>query len=219
MVMIPVHIGSSKEVLQSAASTLGSRSAGASRQPSARSAQEEDLQEEEERRKEEKTRLEEESRIRGSSGDPLDYMTEDPALARLRLDYVTLLKDFENYKRHAEVELRDARARGRDELLETLIPVISELQAAARSSGRDSDAMRQGIDLILRKLDMVLAGNGYERIETDEAGMDPRLHEAVAAIPVSGAPEGRILSETAPGYTRDGKLVVPARVVVAASVL
>jgi molecular chaperone GrpE len=57
--------------------------------------------------------------------------------------------------------------------------------------------------------------NGVERIRAQGQLFDPRLHEAAAAVPSPGTPEGTILEVIRPGFTRQGRLLRPATVVVA----
>jgi molecular chaperone GrpE len=136
-------------------------------------------------------------------------------LTELREAYDRLFADFRNYKRHAEHDLAEAEASGRDELVRALIPVLSDLEAAARADGGDAEAVRRGVRMIRLKLDDILARAGYDRVDTTQGRMDPRIHEAIAVVPAPGAEDGRILEELSPGYTRNGQLVQPARVTVA----
>jgi len=128
--------------------------------------------------------------------------------------YLRLLADFENYKRNAESRVQSAWQRGQDEMLRHLIPAIADLEHAVGSSTSDAGAVRHGIDLALRKLESILRGLGYDRIDTRDQLMDPALHEAIAARPAPRA-HGIIIDEVAPGYRRNESLVAPAKVVVA----
>ena len=145
---------------------------------------------------------------------PVRQPEADP-LTELREAYDRLFADFRNYKRHAERDLAEARETGRDELVRALIPVLADLEAASRANGGDAEAVRRGVRMIRLKLDDILAQAGYDRVDTAQGRMDPRVHEAIAVIPTAGAEDGRILQELSPGYTRNGQLVHPARVTVA----
>ena len=46
---------------------------------------------------------------------------------------------------------------------------------------------------------------------------DPALHEAISSRPAEGKPAGSILETLRPGYTWQGRILRPARVVVAAA--
>ena len=151
---------------------------------------------------------------------PPDSVTEpEPSetdrIAELRRAYDRLMADFENYKRNAEKDRADAEGRGRDELVEVLVPVLADLSAASRANGEDVSAVRRGVALIRAKLENALARMGYQRIPTENEKMDPKVHEAIATVPAPSKPGMSILEELQPGYLRGDRLVTPARVVVA----
>ncbi len=128
--------------------------------------------------------------------------------------YVRLLADFDNYKRRMGLLLERARAEGRDELVRALVPVLADLRHAVQAPGRDVEDFQRGIEMILDRFEEVLRSFGYERVPTEGETLDPSRHEAVAMVS-SRADRGVIVAEVAPGYTRAGNLVQPARVVVA----
>lgn len=148
-------------------------------------------------------------------GESADKSGEQGAGSGVDESYLRLMADFENYKRHAERRIAQAKEQGADDLVRKLAPVIADLEKAASAKGHDAESMRQGVEMVARKLQAVLESMGYERVATLGQKLDPSVHEAVAQIPVAGREPGLIVAETSPGFTRDGKLVLPAKVVVA----
>jgi len=135
-------------------------------------------------------------------------------LEELRGSRLRLAADFENYKRHARKENAAAKQKGRDELVRELASLIGELEKAAEAQGPDGGDVAAGVKMTLRKLHTALGEFGYERIPSKGQSMNPAVHEAVAVVPAPDSPPGHVLDEVTPGFTRDEKLVLPARVVV-----
>jgi len=75
--------------------------------------------------------------------------------------------------------------------------------------------LEDGVRLVHRQLDDVLAREGLQEIPTD-VPFDPHVHEALAAIP-SELEEGTILEVVQRGYLLGDRVLRPARVIVAAA--
>jgi molecular chaperone GrpE len=68
-----------------------------------------------------------------------------------------------------------------------------------------------GIQLIYRKLLVLLENAGVRPIETESKEFDPNFHEAVAHIP---GDEGKIVNEVQRGYMLHDRVLRPAMVAV-----
>lgn len=136
------------------------------------------------------------------------------ALEDLRESHLRLAADFENFKRHAKRDLEVAKKKGRDELVRELAEVISELESASMVRGSSADKIAEGVVLTLKKLNNILRDFGYDRVPGVGEPMNPEIHDAVAVVPAGKNESGIIVEEMTPGFTREDKLVLPARVVV-----
>ncbi len=97
-----------------------------------------------------------------------------------------------------------------------LLPVVDDLgRAAASAEKAGQTAMAQGLKLTLDSHLARLAKLGVETVETVGRNLDPKLHEAVETRRQPGVPKGRILAEVAKGFTYRGRLIRPAKVIVA----
>jgi molecular chaperone GrpE len=73
-----------------------------------------------------------------------------------------------------------------------------------------------GLDLVADQLRGTLAGHGLEEIEVDPGTMfDPEYHEAIVAQPSDEYDEGTVTQVLERGYLLHGKLLRPAKVIVA----
>jgi len=148
-----------------------------------------------------------------------------PSEAELAKAEATKLKDqllrtaaeFENFRKRTRREIEDARARGRDETLNELLPVFDNLQRAVQAMSDSSDvgAIRNGIQLVLTQLDAALGRVGVTAIEAVGKPFDPTRHDAVQQIERADVAPGTVVEEVQRGYLNGERLVRPALVVVA----
>jgi molecular chaperone GrpE len=110
------------------------------------------------------------------------------------------------FERRAERQIRDERWR----LLHRLLTVADNLERALDHADPD-DPLRAGIQLTLDDLTKQLAQEGVEPVQSLGQSFDPHLHEAVATDGSGGDTVTKVLQK---GYTLDGELLRPARVVV-----
>ena len=81
----------------------------------------------------------------------------------------------------------------------------------------DADALREGSEATLKLLQTVMERFGVEQIDPEGEPFDPELHEAMTMQPSADAEPNSVLTVIQKGYTLNGRLLRPARVVVAAA--
>ncbi len=132
--------------------------------------------------------------------------------------------DFENYRKRAAREVSGAEERGLVKLARELLPAVDDLdravaaaQAAETAEGDGAGNLVSGIKLVHAGVIAALARVGIEPYSPLGERFDPQHHEAVAQQPVDGAQSGTVVDVYQRGYRlRDGSVLRPARVVVAA---
>ena len=146
-----------------------------------------------------------------------------PPAARPEVDVERLrqaLADLEDAKGRVRRDADRQREVLRGEVLAGLLPVLDNLDrsiASAEDAASDSDAgaLLSGVKLVCEQFIGVLADFGLERRSARGARFDPRLHDAVAVVPVADpALDGTVVDEQAPGYFLGERVVRPARVLV-----
>jgi molecular chaperone GrpE len=108
--------------------------------------------------------------------------------------------------RLAQLEIEDERRR----LLTRMVSVADNLERAL-AHAVEGDALYTGIQLTLEDLRRQLGQEGVQRVEALGQRFDPYLHEAVAT---DGSDGEAVVEIVRHGYTLNGKLLRPARVVV-----
>jgi molecular chaperone GrpE len=114
--------------------------------------------------------------------------------------------------RNAERVYDDTRSK----LVMDLLPILDNLDRAIQAAEEESDAaVIEGVRMVRTQLLGVLQQYGVERIDTEGQRFDPRLHEAITAIPVKDPRyNGVVIQQLAPGFRFGDKLLRPAKVAV-----
>ncbi|HEY1489501.1 MAG TPA: nucleotide exchange factor GrpE [Verrucomicrobiae bacterium] len=127
--------------------------------------------------------------------------------------------DFENFKKRATREKQEAIRYANEALLEKLVPVLDNfdaaLSAAQTSSADGAQSLQAGVAMIFQQLKRVLTESGLEEVDATGQAFDPNLHEAVSQQESADVPEGNVLQQLRKGYKLRDRLLRPATVVVA----
>jgi len=131
--------------------------------------------------------------------------------------FLRLTADFDNYKKRAARERKDAVAFANENLLVKLLPVMDafDMALAATTSDASAKSLQAGIVMVANQLKSALAEAGLEEIDASGKRFDPNLHEAVAQEETAGTPEGEVIRQTRKGYKFQQRLLRPAGVIVA----
>lgn len=123
--------------------------------------------------------------------------------------------DYQNLEKRVHADSFAVAHNLRSELVVKLLPVLDSLdQAVAGASNSEaSSGWLKGVMMSIKQLRQVLAEEGLVEIPTDSQ-FNPVLHEAVD---VKEGEDDKILDVTQRGYTLNGRVVRPAKVIVGKS--
>ena len=102
-------------------------------------------------------------------------------------------------------------------VIEALLPVLDDLERAQDNMGKatDVEALKEGVDLILTKLDKTLSGQGLKKIDTTDALFDTDFHEAIAMVPAADdSQKGKVIDCVQTGYMLGETVIRHAKVAV-----
>jgi molecular chaperone GrpE len=138
--------------------------------------------------------------------------------ADLEARWLRAQADYQNLRRRTQQELDSALFRTLQPLLEELLLVADylDMALAAPATSPEARALAAGVELTRSKLAQALELAEVRAIPT-AGSFDPALHEAGESRFVPGKAPGTILATTRAGYTWQGRILRPARVVVAAA--
>ena len=107
--------------------------------------------------------------------------------------------------------------KGKEEVLSDLFGILELLERAIESARRQDidSSVLEGLELVRKQAEKILQKHQIERIPTLGEKFNPEVHEAIGVQPAQDCEPGTILFEYEPGFIRQGKLLKPAKVVVA----
>jgi len=149
----------------------------------------------------------------------LEKALEDAeAKAAENLDLALRTKaEAENIRRRSENEVSNARKYAIEKFAAELLAVVDSLEQGlqAKAEHEESKAMKEGMELTLKMMLSTLEKFGIEQLNPLEEVFDPQLHEAMTTAPSPEHESNIVIDVFQKGYTLNGRLIRPARVVVA----
>lgn len=152
----------------------------------------------------------------GKSNEP-ELTPEEKAKAEAaewKDKYIRLYAEFDNYKKRTLKEKAELILNGGEKAITSILPVLDDFERAFADKGKDADAVREGFELIFKKLIKTLEGLGVKKIETEEKDFDVDFHEAIAMVPGADEKKGKVIDCVQNGYTLNDKVIRHAKVAV-----
>ena len=97
-----------------------------------------------------------------------------------------------------------------------LLPIIDDFERSLNSNSQKQDykVLKQGFDLIYKKLVTVLEKQGLEPIDAIDTPFDPELHEALMQMENKDKDSNIVLEDVTKGYRLKDKIIRHSKVVV-----
>lgn len=158
-------------------------------------------------------RLEAELEFAKQGRDELDQQYRE-----LRQSIQRLQQETDLLRQRARKDRDEAERMGEERVLRGLLDIIENVERGVAHAGQDPARVLAGLNMIAEQFRMLLKRVGVERVEAvPGTPFDPSQHEAVLHMPNTEVPPGAVHSEVAAGFKLRGRLVRPARVVVASA--
>ena len=121
--------------------------------------------------------------------------------------------DMENLRKRTQREVADARKFAVEKFAVALLDVVDNLERAVETEEGNEKAVREGVSLTLDSWHKVASKFELERIDAVGQTFDPHFHEALSKMPSDEA-EDTVIAQHVAGYTLNGRLIRPAKVLV-----
>jgi molecular chaperone GrpE len=132
-----------------------------------------------------------------------------------RADFLRAIAELENFRKRSAREVDAARQFGIERFAADLLAVADTLGMAVESAaGADAATLAQGQEATLRLLLKAFERAGLAVVDPAGQAFDPALHEAMAMQPSASHPPHTVLQVVQKGWTLNGRLLRPARVIV-----
>jgi molecular chaperone GrpE len=132
--------------------------------------------------------------------------------------YLRAVAELDNVRKRAQRDIEAANRYGLEKFAAELLPVRDSLELAVQSAGQgefDVRSLKQGQQATLQLLAKALDRIGLAPINPVGEAFDPSRHEAMLAQESATAEPGTVLQVVQTGYELNGRVVRPARVIVA----
>ncbi|MBI4412982.1 MAG: nucleotide exchange factor GrpE, partial [candidate division NC10 bacterium] len=138
-------------------------------------------------------------------------------IARLNDRLLRVVAEFDNYKKRMARDRAELTRTANEELLLEFLPVLDNLERALAAARRtnSTEALAEGVDLVLRLFQAVLERSGVKPIDSVGQPFDPNVHQAVAAVESADGADQTVVEEVQRGYWLHTKVLRPAMVKVA----
>jgi molecular chaperone GrpE len=129
--------------------------------------------------------------------------------------YLRAVAELENYRKRMDRELENARKYAIERFAQELVSVADSLEAGISAGTTSSgSALLEGSTATLKQLLRAFDKAGIKVIDPQGQPFDPAWHEAMVAQESRDQPANTVLSVIQKGYSLNGRLLRPARVVV-----
>lgn len=138
---------------------------------------------------------------------------KDAMIADLTDKWKRTAADFENFKRRQLAERQDLFKASKEIVVTELLPTLQSLEQVLKFAPNDEKYKDWllGLKATIMQLEKTMEDLGLVKIKTVGLPFDPSLHEAVEE---QESDSESIIQEVQPGFTLNGKLIIPAKVVV-----
>lgn len=131
--------------------------------------------------------------------------------------YVRSVAELDNVRKRSARDVEKARKFALERFSTELLAVRDSLELGlAAADQSDVAALREGSEATLKLLTATMERFGVVEVDPQGEPFDPQLHEAMSVQPTPELEPGSVLTVFQKGYSLNGRLLRPARVVVAA---
>ncbi|MEG1648305.1 MAG: nucleotide exchange factor GrpE [Rikenellaceae bacterium] len=131
--------------------------------------------------------------------------------------YLRLSAEFDNYRKRTLKEKMDLIENASEDVIKSILSIIDDLDRAALAmeTTTDIEAVKNGIELIRKRMTDILKQKGLSEIESLGAELNTDFHDAIAKFPVEDEMQkGKVIDVVEKGYKIKDKVIRFAKVVV-----
>ncbi len=130
--------------------------------------------------------------------------------------YLRAVAELENVRKRAARDVEHAHKFALERFAGDLLAVCDSLEMALIAEGAPSvDSLKEGSEATLKLLMSTLLRFGVEELDPHGEPFDPTVHEAITMQASDEVEPGSVVTVFQKGYALNGRLLRPARVVVA----
>jgi molecular chaperone GrpE len=154
--------------------------------------------------------------------DPLAPVADELAAVQAQLQeareaQLRALAEMENVRKRAQRDVESAHRFAVERFAADMIEVRDTLELGLAAAGAAPEAAKfvEGAQATLRMVDKAFERAGIAVLDPAGQSFNPDFHEAIMTQPTAEHPVGSVLTVVQKGFTLNGRLLRPARVVIA----
>lgn len=123
-----------------------------------------------------------------------------------------LRADFENARKRMAKEKQELIKYANEDLIYKFLPVIDNFEraVACAEASQNTKSILEGIELIQKQMNGILANYGLRQIPSVGEKFDPNKHEAIMKVESDLHSEDTVVEELQKGYTLNERVIRPA---------
>jgi molecular chaperone GrpE len=155
--------------------------------------------------------------VPAADGPGASLIAAQAQLQEAREAQLRALAEMDNVRKRAQRDVEAAHRFAVERFAADMIDVRDTLELGLAAAGTATEAARlvEGMQATLRMLDKAFDRAGIAVLDPVGAAFNPEFHEAMVAQPSTEHPAGSVLAVVQKGFTLHGRLLRPARVVIA----
>ncbi|MFC1738859.1 nucleotide exchange factor GrpE [Planctomycetota bacterium] len=124
--------------------------------------------------------------------------------------------DYSNFQKRVPKQIADSIAYEKEMIIKSLLGVLDNFEHTLQTGGNSDniDKLVKGVEIIYRQMLDILRSYGVGQIKALGEQFNPALHQAMMQRSEQQKQEGIILEEFQKGYTLNGRVIRPNKVVV-----
>lgn len=119
--------------------------------------------------------------------------------------HLRLAAEYENFKRRTQKEKDDLYAAAKSDVINTLLPVIDNMERAGQC--KDFEQLSEGVGMVLSQFIASLEKIGVTEIDALDKPFDPNLHNAVLHDTDENLPENTVVAVLQKGYIAGDRVI------------
>ena len=150
---------------------------------------------------------------------PMEQLQEqirlkDEEIANQKDTFLREKAELENFKKRLTKEKDDFVQFANERLLQELIQIEDNLERALEVPNATLESLKEGVEMIQKQFSTFLKNQKVESIEAIGKDFDPTLHEVLNQQESEEHEENTVIEEYSKGYTLNGRILRPAKVVI-----
>ena len=129
--------------------------------------------------------------------------------------YLRALAEIENVRKRSARDIEQAHKYAIERFAADLVGVKDSLELGLATESAAAESLRAGMEATLKQLAKAFEKAGIAELHPQGEMFNPELHEAMATQPSTEHPANTVLQVVQKGYVLNGRLLRPARVLVA----